>query len=84
MTWYFLDPDNNKRIPDSLHCARCKKPISKFGSYTSIVLHRENPWFRIANGHEAIDKNLAALIGSDCLERVKKEFGEMNPHTVKN
>lgn len=76
-TWYYLDPDNTKEEPKGPHCERCMKPLNAHAeSYTAIVMHPVNPWFRIANGHEAIPKHLYGLIGSDCLAYVIKTYGE--------
>lgn len=74
--WYFLDPDNRK-YPDGLHCARCKKLVkdNMFVGFTSIVLHPEHPWFRKMSGHEAVPKHLVGLIGNDCLKLVIEKFG---------
>lgn len=78
--WYYLDADNNKKEPKGLYCERCKKALKTTlakESFISIELHPENPWFRIANPNKPVQRHLAGLIGSDCLERVKKEYGEM-------
>lgn len=77
---YFLDPDNNKKDPESgLFCARCKrkfKPVGGHTIYSGIIFHKnaEYPWFRLSGPFERQD----AMIGQDCLDHVIKEFGEQN------
>lgn len=74
-TWYYLDPDNNKKAPAGLHCERCKRPIKEtqsFESFSSIILHPFHPWFRMAKPAE----NGSVLIGSECLKKVISEYGE--------
>ena len=74
-TWYYLDADNNKKEPKGLYCERCKRSIKEtqsFETFSPIIFHPENPWFRIAGAMEKSD----GLIGSRCFERVKKEYGE--------
>lgn len=74
MKYYFLDPDNNKKDPNTLHCARCKKEIKSM-SVCGIGFHEINyddkyPMFRLSKPFEKAD----AVIGNDCLEYVKNNF----------
>lgn len=81
MNWYYLDPDNNKKTPDSIHCARCKRKLKEtqaFESFKTIIMHPnvDLPYFRVAEG---IKETLSSphLIGSDCLKKVIAEYGVM-------
>jgi len=77
--WYYLDPDNNKKTPDTPHCARCKRKMKdtiSFESFSTIVLHPnpDLPYFRLAIGVKEILSN-KNLIGSECLKKVISEYG---------
>lgn len=72
--WYYLDPDNRKDEPKTIFCARCLRPIKQtqaFESFQRIVIHPDNPWFRLADLRE----RESGMIGSKCFEKVKKEYG---------
>jgi len=75
LMWYYLDPDNNKKSPVGLHCARCKRSIKStqsFESFYPIILHPINPWYRIAKPFEKSTQ----LIGSNCHDKMIAEHGE--------
>lgn len=75
--WYFLDPDNNKDEPKGMFCARCKRGLKEtqsVESFSSIVIHPEHPWFRLAKP----DEKSNGMIGSRCL-KICKQFGEQKP-----
>lgn len=69
--WYFIDPDNRKKVPTVPHCERCKQPMNvqavKSGpSFKSVKLSR--------NGLYATLSPIGAhLIGSDCWDKMVKD-----------
>ncbi len=70
-TWYFLDPDNNKKDPEcGLFCCRCKRKVKDtqavVKSFISVELHPEYPWVR----KSIVGKH---LIGEDCWDKIVKE-----------
>lgn len=75
-TWYYLDPDNNKDDPDTLHCARCKRTLKQSivgeGYFQGIVIHPKYPWYRIAGPFEKGN----GMIGGECHKKMIKEYGE--------
>jgi len=70
--WVYLDPDNRKNPPETLHCCRCMRTLKdtpSFTSFISVEVHREHPWVR---------KSILGrqLIGSDCWNKIKGNIVE--------
>jgi hypothetical protein len=78
MDWYYLDPDNNAKVPDGRHCERCKQKIVSGQEALRIVVHTENPWFRKADRTD----EKTALIGRGCYEKMVQKYGIME--TIQN
>lgn len=74
LKWYYLDPDNRKD-PEGKVCERCKRKLTS-DSYR-IILHPDNPWYRIAAENEITDHR----IGVDCHKNMVREYGLQGEHT---
>lgn len=67
--WYDLDPDNNKKDPESgLFCCRCKRKIKEtmcFEEFISVEMHPVHYWVKLSplGGH---------LLGSECAKKLLK------------
>lgn len=66
--YYFLDPDNRKKVPEVPHCERCKKPIKDISKALKIE-YRDND----ACPYVKLSETGSYIIGKDCWEIITKE-----------